>query len=157
MQLLDLDSSAPRQSFDWIVELALRLNLVIEVLDVYEHRGDIEDEVYEQLEFVVGAVKNGVIDTSVTPTTFPEPTPSPSTTVDTPSETTVPSTSTTQAEQVEATGWVFLDVDADGEFSGAPSGHRRPGPWPRRRMPYHRNLTGALRRVFAGRIPARCS
>jgi hypothetical protein len=36
MQLLDLDSSVPRQSFDWIVELALRLNLVIEVLDVYD-------------------------------------------------------------------------------------------------------------------------
>jgi hypothetical protein len=90
------------------------------VLDVYEHRGDIEDEVYEQLEFVVGAVKDGVIDTSVTPTTFPEPTPSPSTTAGVPSETTLPSTSTTQAELVEATGWVFLDVDADGEFSGAP-------------------------------------
>lgn len=36
MQLLDLDSSAPRQSFDWIVELGARLNLVIEVLDVYD-------------------------------------------------------------------------------------------------------------------------
>jgi hypothetical protein len=36
MQLLDLDSSAPRQSFDWLVELALRLNVVIEVIDVYD-------------------------------------------------------------------------------------------------------------------------
>jgi hypothetical protein len=36
MQLLDLDSSAPRQSFDWLVELAARLNVVIEVLDVYD-------------------------------------------------------------------------------------------------------------------------
>jgi hypothetical protein len=36
MQLIDLDSSAPRQSFDWLVELAVRLNLVIEVIDVYD-------------------------------------------------------------------------------------------------------------------------
>jgi hypothetical protein len=36
MQLLDLDSSAPRQSLDWLVELALRLNVVIEVIDVYD-------------------------------------------------------------------------------------------------------------------------
>jgi outer membrane lipoprotein SlyB len=36
MQLLDNDSSVSRQSFDWLVELALRLNLVIEVVDVYD-------------------------------------------------------------------------------------------------------------------------
>jgi hypothetical protein len=36
MQLLDLDSSVPRQSLDWLVELAARLNLVIEVIDVYD-------------------------------------------------------------------------------------------------------------------------
>ena len=36
MQLLDLDSSSPRQSLDWLVELALRLNIVIEVIDVYD-------------------------------------------------------------------------------------------------------------------------
>lgn len=36
MQLLDLDSSVPRQSFDWLVDLAVRLNVVIEVLDVYD-------------------------------------------------------------------------------------------------------------------------
>ena len=36
MQLLDLDSSVPRQSFDWLVELAVRLNVVIEVIDVYD-------------------------------------------------------------------------------------------------------------------------
>jgi hypothetical protein len=36
MQLVDLDSSAPRQSLDWLVELALRLNVVIEVIDVYD-------------------------------------------------------------------------------------------------------------------------
>jgi outer membrane lipoprotein SlyB len=36
MQLLDLDSSTPRQSLDWIVELGVRLNVVIEVLDVYD-------------------------------------------------------------------------------------------------------------------------
>ena len=37
MQLFDLDSSVPRQSFDWLVELAVRLNVVIEVLDVYDN------------------------------------------------------------------------------------------------------------------------
>ena len=36
MQLVDLDSSAPRQSLDWLVELAVRLNIVIEVIDVYD-------------------------------------------------------------------------------------------------------------------------
>ncbi len=36
MQLLDLDSAAPRQSLDWLVELAVRLNIVIEVIDVYD-------------------------------------------------------------------------------------------------------------------------
>jgi len=36
MQLLDLDSSSPRQSLDWLVELALRLNIVVEVIDVYD-------------------------------------------------------------------------------------------------------------------------
>jgi hypothetical protein len=36
MQLLDLDSSAPRQSLDWLLELAVRLNVVIEVIDVYD-------------------------------------------------------------------------------------------------------------------------
>ena len=36
MQLLDNDSSVARQSFDWLVELALRLNVVIEVVDVYD-------------------------------------------------------------------------------------------------------------------------
>jgi hypothetical protein len=36
MQLLDLDSSAPRQSLDWLVELGPRLNVVIEVIDVYD-------------------------------------------------------------------------------------------------------------------------
>jgi hypothetical protein len=36
MQLLDLDSSGPRQSLDWLVELAARLNVVIEVIDVYD-------------------------------------------------------------------------------------------------------------------------
>ena len=36
MQLIDLDSSAPRQSFDWLVDLAVRLNVVIEVIDVYD-------------------------------------------------------------------------------------------------------------------------
>jgi hypothetical protein len=35
MQLLEHDS-VPRQSFDWLVELALRLNVVIEVIDVYD-------------------------------------------------------------------------------------------------------------------------
>jgi hypothetical protein len=35
-QLIEHDSSAPRQSFDWLVELALRLNIVIEIIDVYE-------------------------------------------------------------------------------------------------------------------------
>ena len=39
MQLLDLDSSVPRQSFDWLVELAVRLNVVIEVIDVYDTPG----------------------------------------------------------------------------------------------------------------------
>jgi len=36
MQLLDLDSPVPRQSLDWLVELAIRLNVVIEVIDVYD-------------------------------------------------------------------------------------------------------------------------
>jgi hypothetical protein len=36
MQLLDHDRSIPRQSFDWLVELAPRLNVVIEVVDVYD-------------------------------------------------------------------------------------------------------------------------
>jgi hypothetical protein len=36
MQLIDLDSSVPRQSFDWLLELAVRLNVVIEVVDVYD-------------------------------------------------------------------------------------------------------------------------
>jgi hypothetical protein len=36
MQLIEHDSSAPRQSFDWLVELALRLNVVIEIIDVYD-------------------------------------------------------------------------------------------------------------------------
>src|SRR5688572_28939807 len=36
MQPFDLDSSGPRQSFDWLVEHAARLNVVIEVMDVYE-------------------------------------------------------------------------------------------------------------------------
>jgi hypothetical protein len=36
MQLLDNDSSVSRQSFDWLVELALRLNIVVEVVDVYD-------------------------------------------------------------------------------------------------------------------------
>src|SRR5215203_600101 len=36
MQLVDHDNSVPRHSFDWIVELALRLNVVIEVVDVYD-------------------------------------------------------------------------------------------------------------------------
>jgi hypothetical protein len=36
MQLLDLDSSVPRQSLDWLVELAVRLNIVIEVIDAYD-------------------------------------------------------------------------------------------------------------------------
>src|SRR5262245_15301979 len=36
MQLLDLDNSAPRQTLDWLVELAVRLNVVIEVIDVYD-------------------------------------------------------------------------------------------------------------------------
>lgn len=36
MQLIDLDSSAPRQSFDWLLDLAVRLNVVIEVVDVYD-------------------------------------------------------------------------------------------------------------------------
>jgi hypothetical protein len=36
MQLVDHDNAVPRQSFDWIVELALRLNVVIEVVDVYD-------------------------------------------------------------------------------------------------------------------------
>jgi hypothetical protein len=36
MQLLDLDSSVPRQALDWLVELAVRLNVVIEVIDIYD-------------------------------------------------------------------------------------------------------------------------
>src|SRR5688572_9100942 len=36
MQLVEHDNSAPRQSFDWLVELALRLNVVIEIIDVYD-------------------------------------------------------------------------------------------------------------------------
>jgi hypothetical protein len=36
MQLLELDGSVPRQSLDWLVELELRLNIVIEVIDVYD-------------------------------------------------------------------------------------------------------------------------
>jgi hypothetical protein len=36
MQLVDHDNPVPRQSFDWIVELALRLNVVIEIVDVYD-------------------------------------------------------------------------------------------------------------------------
>jgi len=36
MQLIEHDGSAPRQSFDWLVELALRLNVVIEIIDVYD-------------------------------------------------------------------------------------------------------------------------
>jgi hypothetical protein len=36
MQLVDHDNSVPWHSFDWIVELALRLNVVIEVVDVYD-------------------------------------------------------------------------------------------------------------------------
>jgi len=35
-QLIEHDSSAPRHSFDWLVELALRLNVVIEIIDVYD-------------------------------------------------------------------------------------------------------------------------
>ena len=34
MQFLDLDSSAPRQFLDWLVELGIRLNIVIDVIDV---------------------------------------------------------------------------------------------------------------------------
>jgi outer membrane lipoprotein SlyB len=36
MHLLDLDSSPPRQSLDWLVELGIRLHVVIEVIDVYD-------------------------------------------------------------------------------------------------------------------------
>jgi len=36
MQLLDLENSAPRQSLDWLAELAVRLNVVVEVIDVYD-------------------------------------------------------------------------------------------------------------------------
>ena len=36
MHLLDLDGSAPRQSLDWLLELGPRLNVVIEVIDVYD-------------------------------------------------------------------------------------------------------------------------
>ena len=36
MQLLDLENSVPRQSLDWLVELGVRLNVVIEVIDVYD-------------------------------------------------------------------------------------------------------------------------
>lgn len=36
MQLLDLDSPAPRQALDWLVELAARLNVIIEVIDVWD-------------------------------------------------------------------------------------------------------------------------
>jgi outer membrane lipoprotein SlyB len=36
MQLLDLEGSVPRQSLDWLVELGGRLNVVIEVVDVYD-------------------------------------------------------------------------------------------------------------------------
>ena len=36
MQSLNLESSVPRQSFDWLVELGLRLNVIIEVIDVYD-------------------------------------------------------------------------------------------------------------------------
>ena len=36
MQLLDPGSSVPRQSLDWLVELGVRLDLVIEVIDVYD-------------------------------------------------------------------------------------------------------------------------
>ena len=36
MQLIEHDGSAPRQSFDWLVELAVRLNVVIEIIDVYD-------------------------------------------------------------------------------------------------------------------------
>ena len=34
MHLLDLDSSAPRQFLDWLVELGIRLNVIIDVIDV---------------------------------------------------------------------------------------------------------------------------
>ena len=36
MQLLDLGSAVPRPSLDWLVELGVRLDLVIEVIDVYD-------------------------------------------------------------------------------------------------------------------------
>jgi hypothetical protein len=36
MQLLDLEGSVPRQSLDWLVELATRLNIVIDAIDVYD-------------------------------------------------------------------------------------------------------------------------
>jgi hypothetical protein len=36
MQPIDLESSAPRQSLDWLVELGVRLNVIIEVIDVYD-------------------------------------------------------------------------------------------------------------------------
>jgi hypothetical protein len=36
MQLLDLESSVPRQSLDWLVELGARLDVVIEAVDVYD-------------------------------------------------------------------------------------------------------------------------
>ena len=36
MQLLDLEGSVPRQSLDWLVELASRLNIVVDAIDVYD-------------------------------------------------------------------------------------------------------------------------
>src|SRR6188474_2688713 len=36
MQSADLEGSVPRQSLDWLVELAVRLNVIIEVIDVYD-------------------------------------------------------------------------------------------------------------------------
>jgi hypothetical protein len=36
MQPRDLDSSGPRPSLDWLVELAVRLHVVIDVIDVYD-------------------------------------------------------------------------------------------------------------------------
>ena len=36
MQSADLEGSVPLQSLDWLVELAVRLNVIIEVIDVYD-------------------------------------------------------------------------------------------------------------------------
>jgi outer membrane lipoprotein SlyB len=36
MQPLDPEGSVPRQSLDWLVELAVRLNILIEVIDMYD-------------------------------------------------------------------------------------------------------------------------